>query len=168
MNLSDIRLPREVEADGTAEIIRKILGARTFQLWPNGELSIPMITMSEPLKKVLQRATLNSQIRFGLEAISDKLKGEERGIANLREGRGLPTGERISRLLLVSNDGAQRFYRRIEHLLMAYVPRLFACVLDMDSNALGDLIKGKETQVKAIMAEHKVIVAEILRAIAIG
>lgn len=168
MNLSDIRLPRELEADGAAETIRQVLGARTVQLWPGGDLSIPVIAMNDPLKKVLQRASLNGQIRWGLEAISDKLKKEQRGIANLRDGRGLPTGDRVSRLLLFSNDGVQRFYRLIERLLKVHVPRLFGCMIDMDGIALGRLITGKEAQIKVIMAEHKGIVAEILRSVATG
>jgi hypothetical protein len=167
MNLSDIRLPRELEADGTAETILRVLGARTVQLWTRSHLFIPRITMGEPLKKVFRRAALNGQVRWGLEAISDKLKKEERGIANLREGRGLPTGDRASRLLLVSNDGAERFYRHIERLLQAHAPRLFACMVDMDGNELGSMVTGREKQIKVIMAEHKGAVAEILRAIPI-
>ena len=34
MNLSDIRFPRQLEADETAETIRKALMARTVKLWP--------------------------------------------------------------------------------------------------------------------------------------
>lgn len=168
MNLSDIRLPRELEADGTTETIRQALGVRMVQLWPGGNLSIPMITMGDPLKKVLQRASLNGKVRLGLEGISDILKKEQKGIANLREGRGLPMVDRVSRLLLISNDGAQRFYRHIEHLLQDHSPRLFGCMLDMDGNAVGKLITSKETQIKVIMAENKGVVAEIFRAIATG
>jgi len=168
MNLSDIKLPRELEADGNAETIRRVLGGRTVQLWTGSDLSIPMITMGDPLKKVVRRASLNGQVRWGLEAISDKLKEEERGIANLREGRGLPTGDRVSRLLLISNDGAERFYRHVERLLQAHTPRLFACMVDMDSNEMGSMITGREKQIKVVMAEHRSVVAEILRAMAIG
>jgi hypothetical protein len=101
-----------------------------------------------------------------LEAITDKLKSEQRRIANLREGKGIPTGDRIFRLLLISNDGAQRFYQHIEQLPQLHAPRLFGCMLDMDGIALGSLIKGKEAHVRIIMAEHKVIVSEILRIVA--
>jgi hypothetical protein len=34
MNLSDIRFPRQLEADNTAETIRQTLMARTVKLWP--------------------------------------------------------------------------------------------------------------------------------------
>jgi hypothetical protein len=166
MNLSDLKLPRELEADGSAETIRRVLWTSTVQLWPGSDLSIPIISIGGPLKKVLQMANLNGHIRWGLEAISDKLKKEQAGIANLREGKGLPTGDRVSRLLLFSNDGAERFYRHIEHLLKLHAPRLLGCTLDMDSNALGSLIKGGQSQIKVIMAEHKGIVSEILRTVA--
>jgi hypothetical protein len=166
--ISDIRLPRELEAEGAAGAICEALTARTFPLLPDGDFSVPMITMGDPLKKVLQRANLNGRIRWGLEAISDKLAREKRGIDNLWEGRGLPRGERVSRLLLISNDGAQRFYRHIEHLLQFYAPRLLGCMLDMDGSALGSVITGKEKQIKVIMAEHKEVVSEILRTLVAG
>jgi hypothetical protein len=41
-------------------------------------------------------------------------------------------------------------------------------MVDMDGSALGDLVTGREKQVKDVMADHKRVVAEILRAIAIG
>lgn len=168
MNLSGMRLPRELEADGTAGTIYQVLMARTVPLLPDGDCSVSMITMGDPLKKVLQRANLNSQIRWGLEAISDKLAKERRGIDHLREEKGLPSGERVSRLLLISNDGVQRFYRHIENLLQLHSPRLLGCMLDMDGSALGSLITGKERQIKVIMAEHKGVVSAILRSLLTG
>jgi hypothetical protein len=129
---------------------------------------MPVIAASEALSKVLRRASLNGHVRWGLEVISEKLKEEERGIAHLWESRGLPTGHRVSRLLLVSNNGTERFYRDIERLLRAYVPRLFGCMVDLDGNKLGNLVSSREKQIKVVMADHKSVVAEILRAIAIG
>jgi len=165
MNLADMRLPRELEADGTAGPIRQALMVRTVQLWSGNDLAVPVITMGDPLKKVLQKANIRGHVRCGLEAISSSLEKERKGIAHLREGRGLPTGDRVSRLLLISNDGAQRFYRHIEHLLQLHAPRLLGCMLDMDGNALGSAITGRERQIKVIMAEHKEAVSEILRAL---
>jgi dsDNA-binding SOS-regulon protein len=168
MNLSDMRLPRELEADGTAGPIRQILMVRTVQLWSGSDLYVPMITMGDSLKKVLQRANISGHVRCGLEAIASALEKERRGIGHLREGRGLPTGDRVSRLLLISSDGAQRFYRHIEHLLQLHAPRLLGGMLDMDGNALGSVITGKERQIKVIMAEHKDAVSELLRALLEG
>ena len=168
MNLSDMRLPRELEADGTAGTIRQALMARTVQLWSGSDLSVPMITMSDHLRKVLQKANIEGHVRCGLEAITSALEKERRGIAHLREGRGLPTGDRVSRLLLISSDGARRFYRHVEHLLQLHAPRILACMLDMDGDALGNVITGRERQIKVIIVEHKEAVSELLRTLLEG
>lgn len=165
MNLSDIRFPRLLEDDDTAENIRQVLMARTVKLWPGGDLDVSPIAMGDPLKNVLQKAVLNGQLRCGLEAIIDKLENERKGIANVRERQGTPYGDRVSRLLLFSNDGAERFYRHIEHLLQTHAPRLIGCLLNIDGSALGNLITGKERKIKLVMAEHKEVVSAILRTI---
>jgi hypothetical protein len=165
MNLSDIRFPRQLEADNNDETIRQALMARTVKLWSGGHLDVSVIMMSDPLKKALQKARLRGQIRCGYEAIVDKLENERKGIANVRERQSAPYGNRVSRLLLFSNDGAERLYRHIESLLQAHAPRLLGCLLDIDGIALGNLITGKDRQIKIVMAEHKEAVSEILRGI---
>ncbi len=168
MNLSDIRFPRELEADGNTDTIRQALMARTVKLWPGGSLDVSMIMISDPLKKALQKARLKGQMRCGFEAIFDKLENERKGISNVRERQGAPYGDRVSRLLLFSNDGAERLYRHIEQLLQAHAPRLLGCFLDIDGIALGNLITGKDRQIKIVMAEHKEAVSDILRGIIAG
>ena len=165
MNLSDIRFPRELETDDNAETIRQALMARTAKLWPGGHLDVSMITMSDPLKKALQKARLKGWIRCGYEAIVDKLESERKGIANVRERQGAPYGDRVSRLLLFSNDGAERLYRHIEHLLLAHAPRLLGCLLDIDGSTLGNIIAGEDRKIKIVMVEHKEAVSDILRTI---
>ena len=168
MNISEMRFPRQLEADGSAETIRGELLARTARLWPGGEIDVPVITLSEPMKKALKKARLRSRIRFGFEPILQKLAGEKKGISAVREQTDAPYGDRISRLLLFSNDGAERFYRHIEPLLEAHAPRLFGCLLDIDGTALGELFTGKGGSIKIIMAEHKDVVSAVLRALVSG
>jgi hypothetical protein len=168
MNLSDVRFPRQLEAENNAETIRQALMVRTVKLWPGGHLDVSMITMSGPLKQALQKARLKGQIRCGFEAIFDKLENERKGIANVRERQGAPYGDRVSRLLLFSNDGAERLYRHIENLLQAHAPRLIGCLLDIDGIALGNVIAGKDRKIKVVMAEHKEVVSDILRGIIAG
>jgi hypothetical protein len=93
------------------------------------------------------------------------LESERKGIANVRERQGAPYGDRVSRLLLFANDGAERLYRHIEQLLQAHAPRLIGCLLDIDGSTLGNLITGKDRKIKLVMAEHKEVVCDILRAI---
>ena len=168
MNLSDIRFPRQLEADGAEETIRKVLMASTLKLWPGGDLDVAKITMDEPLQKALRLARLQGRIQYGFETVSNKLADESKGIANVRGRGGAPYGDRVSRLLLFSNDGAERFYRHIESLLQAHAPRMLGCLLDIDGIALGNTLTGKETRIKLLMAEHKDAVSEILRAMIAG
>ncbi|MBN2178596.1 MAG: hypothetical protein JW743_04140 [Deltaproteobacteria bacterium] len=165
MNLSDMRFPRQLEADGSSEIIRRCLMAHTIKLWPESKMDVPVITLSEPLKIALKKARLQGRIRYGFEPIFEKLAGEKRGIANVRRQTDAPYGDRVSRLLLFSNDGAERFYRQIEQVSQVHAPRLLSCLLDIDGGDLGHLITGKEGVIKIIMAEHKDGVSDVLRAL---
>jgi len=168
MDIADMRLPRQLEADGSAESIRRELMARTAQLWAGGDIDVPVISLSEPMKTALKQARLQGRIRFGLEPILQQLAGEKKGITNVREQTDAPYGDRISRLLLFSNDGAERFYRHIEQILVLHAPRLLGCLLDIDGAALGRLVTGKGSVIKIIMAEHKDVVSDLLRALVSG
>jgi hypothetical protein len=123
-----------------------------------------VIAMSDPLKKVFLSARLKGRLCYGFEAITAKVAGERKGIANVRKLSDSPYGERVSRLLLLSSDGAERFYRHVEALLHEHSPRLLGCLLDIDSSALGELLAGKGSRIKVVMAEHKDVVIEALQA----
>ena len=168
MDLSDMRFPRQLEIDYDPEVIRQALMGRTGKLWSGGDLDIPMIRMSDLLNKALQKAMVEGHIRCGFEAASDRLKNERAGITHARERDGVFHGERISRLILVSNDGTERLYWHVEQLIRSHMPRLLGCLLDMDGSALGRLINGRERQTKVVLMEHKDAVSEALRAIIDG
>lgn len=168
MNLSEVRFPRQLEEDETAEAIRGTLMARTAKLWSGGVLDVSLISVDEPLIKALRMARLRRRVQYGFETVFDRLAGESRGIEQVRKRGGAPYGDRVSRLLLFSNDGAERFYRHIESLLQAHAPRLLGCLLDIDSLALGSALTGKESRIKLVMAEHKDAVSDILRTMVAG
>jgi hypothetical protein len=134
-------------------------------LWAGGNISVPVIALTDQLTIALQKARMQGRIRLGFEPIFEKLAAEKRGITNVQRKAGAPYGDRISRLLLFSNDGAERFYRHIEQALQTHAPRLLGCLLDIDGGAMGRLITGKEGVIKIVMAEHKDVVSDILRAV---
>lgn len=70
-------------------------------------------------------------------------------------------GTRISRLILLSNDGPERFYRHVE----LHAPRVLACLLDLNSGTLGKAITTRDKEIKLVMAEHKDVVSGILKAV---
>jgi hypothetical protein len=161
----EMRFPRQLEADYDPASIRRVLMSRTARLWSGGDCDVPRVTLGDSLKKVLQAAATKGHVRYGFEAVSAKLATEHTGIALVRGRSSTPHGERISRLILLSNDGAERLYRHVEQLVRSHAPRLLACLLDVDSSVLGALVTGKDKRVKLVMAEHKDAVSDILRAI---
>jgi hypothetical protein len=170
MNISDMRFPRQLEADCArgscgVDAIRHALAERSRRLWPGGEVDVPLIAMSGPLRKALRAAVLKGRMCCGFEEALKRLDNEKAGIAGAGQRSGVSAGGRVSRLILLSNDGAERFYRHVEQLLRSHAPRLLVCSLDTDSGVLGRLITGRDRQIKLVMAEHKDAVSEILRAI---
>jgi hypothetical protein len=165
MNIADIRLPRQLEADNSAEAIHQVLISCAAKLMPGGKIDVPLIEWNDALKKALQKARLQGRIRLGLESITEQLTSERYGIKNAHQSSGAAYGDRISRLVLFSNDGADRFYRHIEQLLEQNAPRLLGCRLNADAGVLGELFLGKDKKIKIMMAEHKDVVAGVLRAI---
>lgn len=166
MNIANIRLPRQLEEDNFTETILQMLIECAAKLMPGGKIDVPVINWSDPLKMALQKARLQGRIRLGLESITEQLASEIYGIKSAHQSSGAVYGDRISRLLLFSNDGADRFYRHIEQLLEQNAPRLLGCKLDVDAGVLGEVFLGKDKKIKIIMAEHKDVVSDVLRAIA--
>jgi len=165
MNLSDMRFPRQLEVGDAAETIRRTLMSRTAKLWPGGYLEIPVIPMTDALGKALRVARLKKQLRYGFEAIVQKLENENKGISHAREISPDQDGNRISRLLLFSDDGADRFYRHIEQLLLTHAPRILGCLLDTDCRIFGRLLTDQDRLIKIVMIEHKAAVSQALCAI---
>lgn len=164
INLTSIRFPRELESAGTSETIRRTLLVRTIKIRPDSNFDVPRIELSKPLADALRKSRLRGQISCGFDDIADKLENERRGIAAVRRRTDAPYGNRISRLLLFSNDCAERLSRHIEEILKMNSPRILGCLLDIDSAALGRLINQRDSKIKIVMADHKDAVCEILRA----
>jgi hypothetical protein len=165
MNLSDMNFPRQMEVDGSVEKIRQVLTARKTRLWPDGTMEVPVLNISETLTGAIKKARLQRRVRFGFDDIFDKLAAEKKGINELLQKTRSQQKNRISRLLLFSNDGAERLYRHIEQALIEHHLRILGCQLDVDSKKLGQLITGSSAGVKVILVEHKDAVSDVLRSL---
>jgi hypothetical protein len=165
MNLFDMNFPRQLEVDGSAEKIREALTVRKTRLWPQGKMEVPVLNISETLTGAIKKARLQRRVRFGFDDIFDKLAAEKKGINELLQKTKSQQKNRISRLLLFSNDGAERLYRHIEQALIEHHLRILGCLVDVDSKKLGQLITGSSAGVKVILVEHKDAVSDVLRSL---
>ncbi len=93
------------------------------------------------------------------------LAAEARGLALVARRAGTTAGARVSRLLLVSGDGAERLYRHVERLALEYAPRVLVAMLSTDAATLGRTTTGREAAVKVVLAQRKQTVAALLRAL---
>ena len=74
-------------------------------------------------------------------------------------------GARVSRLLLLSDDGAERLYRNVERLAAAHAPRVLVAMITADAATLGRATIAREAAVKVVLVQHKQAVAALLRAL---
>ncbi|MFH1082848.1 MAG: hypothetical protein ABIE47_04225 [Pseudomonadota bacterium] len=166
LNGQALRLPRLVEADPRGQELSRTLTTRTRPLWQGSETEVPACTLSPELVEVLRNAHRAGQVVRGLESAARRLANEDRGLGLADRHSGVPRGVRVSRLLVMADDGAERFYRQVETLLRRHVPRLLALRLDVDAEAFGALIFGPGRLARLLMLDHKEAVGAFLLALA--
>ena len=127
-----LRLPKSVESDPRGPQLLRNLTAHTRLLWQESEIGIPVAGMTSELAEALRSAYSAGQVVRSLENAERALAAEERGLQMADRQIGVPRGVRVSRLLLLANDGAERFYRQIEALLRRHGPRVLAVRLEID------------------------------------
>lgn len=141
-----------------------MLASRTAPLWRGAEIEVARVGLSAELSAALRSAHGAGMVARGLESAERILSAEERGLRLLNRRTGVKPDVRVSRLLLLTDDGAERFYRHVERLLFRHAPRVMAVRLDVDAAALGELLFGPGHPVRLLMVEHKNAVCELLLA----
>ena len=161
-----LRLPKSLESDPRAQLLLNRLSTHAEKLWQESELSIPVARMTPMLAQALRNAHSAGQVVRSLEKAETTLAAEERGLRMADRQSGVTRGVRVSRLLILANDGAERFYRRIEALLNRHGLRVLAVRLEMDEQELGELLFGPGRVARLLMLEHKQAVGSVLLALA--
>jgi len=163
ITLSSYKLPRQLVADPKAEGLSDQLFSRTRKLKPESRIALPVLELTDALKKALLSARRTGRAVRGYENASDLLNLESVGINKLKKQDG--QGERISRLVLISNDGVDNFYNKAEKLIIRNSPRVLGCIIESDSYELGSLLFGEGKMAKLILIDHKDAVSKILLSI---
>ena len=161
-----VRLPRLVEDDPCHDAVRAALGADTRLFWPGGAIMFSVVPFTDALRDALCEAAVGGLLRRGLEDAESALAAERRGLDALPPGAAGRQRARVSRLLVVANDGAERFYRHLETLVAQHAGRVLACMVECDSTAFGAAIYGPGAVAKLVLADHKTSTSAALRALA--
>jgi hypothetical protein len=161
-----LRLPKRVENEPGGAGLASQLAARARPLWAGGQLRVAQAAVGPGLEAALKGAYSARQIVRGLEGAERVLAAEERGLEHVDQRTGVERGGRISRLLVLADDGAERFYRNIESLVRRHAPRVLALRLCVDERALGQLLFGPDQVARLLLVEHKDSVSAVLLALA--
>lgn len=166
-DVTALRLPKLVEGDPRATRVHAALAGASAPLWARSELRVAEMAMSDAIARALRAAADAGQLVRGLEGAERSLANAARGQRLADEARGEARGERVSRILLLSNDGAERFYRNAETLLRRHGGSVLALRVALDADALGALAFGPEATARAVLLDHKEAVAAVLFALAV-
>lgn len=128
-------------------------------------IHVPVAAWNPELAKVLGDAEREGHLVRGLELVEKTLEREARGLSLVDARSGTERGSRVSRLVLLSQDGTERFYRQAERLISTQGPRLLALRLEADSSQLAAMVPQASGVVRALLVEHKDSVARVLLAL---
>jgi hypothetical protein len=161
VSIQSIRLPKLVESDPRGAALLQNLIDRAQPIRADSEISVP-VAQFDGLKSALKSAHRAGRVVRGLKTAAQTLATEEHGLRLVDQNSGVKRGERVSRLLLLANDGSDGFYRKVENLLRRHAPRVLAIRLDVDAAGLGAPMFGAGRSTRLLMIQHKEAVAEVL------
>lgn len=158
-----LKLPKSWEADPDKEKLLALLESSSRPLRADSSLRVPHLALTDGLKTALSFARRCGKMHGGLENIATLLQREEAGFIKLAARGQDSRPQALTRLLIVSDDGSDRFYRHCESLIVRYAPRVLCVRLALSSTALGEHFFGKETLVKALLVDQKDSVQRVLK-----
>ncbi len=160
------KLSKSSESDSLpSEAIERVLKKSEAKLWDGSSELVPFVVFSTTLESALKGVRQSGQLLGGLEAIETILQKEQAGLTKVGA---IPVAkdrvQAASRLVFLSNDGSERFYRSAENLLRRFGRRVLICRLDVGSEVLGRFF-GKDASVKALLVTRKDLVSRVLSAL---
>ena len=155
-----MKLPKQLATEGVEAAVRAALEKKSIELYSDSQIRIPVLELSTVLRQHIFYARSLGELGIGLEAIEKALANELRGLQ-----KNNAQGDRVARLLIVTNDGSSRFYRTLEFLQKRQGGRLMICRLDVDSGVMGDILGLKDKQVKAVLLTTKRSVVNVFKSL---
>ncbi|MDH3215144.1 MAG: hypothetical protein OEN01_02495 [Candidatus Krumholzibacteria bacterium] len=165
MSIQSLRLPKLVESDPRGTVLRQSLIEHAQPIRAGSEISVA-VAQFDGLESALQSAHRAGRVVRGLETAERSLATEERGLRLVNHSSGVKRGDRVSRLLLLTDDGSDGFYRQVENLLRRHGPRVLAIRLNVDAAGLGAPLFGAGRTTRLLLIQHKEAVVAVLLGVA--
>lgn len=158
----DLVLPKKLHGNREEKKIQTVLNSHLKPVEHVIGFIVPSFQLSEPIINSLYYARRTGRLVRGFEDSERKLNAEREGIANIDKKTGSERKERISRLIIIANDGSDRFYRQTKRLIEQNGPRVLAVYLDVTSFELGERLFGPGKRALFLLINHKDAVINFL------
>jgi hypothetical protein len=155
-----MKLPRQLEKEKVESDVRAVLEKESIELCSDSNIYIPVLKLNPELRKQIFYAKFLDELIIGYRDVEKALENELHGLQNVNN-----KSDRVSRLLIVTNDGSPRFYRQLEFLHKKQGGRVLICRLDVDSLLMGNILELKDKQVKAVLLNRKESVVNVLKSL---
>ena len=161
-----LKLPKNILSHPKILRIEEMLTSNLRQLHSEGRMKVPSWAFTDGVRQGLKKAYDSKNLVQGLEAISDHLDQELKGLKSLKKQPGQTQNDRLSRLIILSNDGSERFYHNAESILSRHAGRAMACVVQASSEELGAAFTKKSNPAKAFLIAERKALEDFLAAMA--
>ena len=155
-----MKLPKQLEKERVESDVRAALEKESIELCSDSKIHIPLLKLNSELRKHVFYAKCLGELIIGYEGIEKALANELHGLQKVNN-----QSDRVSRLLIVTNDGSPRFYRELEFLHKKHGRRVMICRLDIGSVLMGNILGLKDKQVKAVLLNRKNSVVNVLKSL---
>ena len=161
-----LKLPKNIVNHPNVIEIENLFKRNLRLLHANGRLQVPVWPFDTKSQKALSLVYGFKHLTQGLESIGAELDKELKGLKNLQKQPGQSQNQRLSRLIILSNDGSDRFYHQAETLLVKHSDRLMACIVDATADQLGEAFTKKSNPTKALLIDDRKALEAFLAALA--
>lgn len=157
-----LKLPKSLQDHPSKDAIEAYFTGAVAPLHPEAPVLVTHRPFDKALHEALKVAFGTSHLLQGLELIETALNREERGLAMVRAKSGQAIAHRLSRLLIVANDGTTRFYRDVGAVLHHHGDRTWCLKVDITGHDLGRALTTKGGPAKALLVDDKDAVSMML------
>ena len=155
-----MKLPKQLEKEGVESDVRAALKEERIELYKASNIYIPVLKLTPNLRTNIFHAKSLGELVIGYAAIVKALSNELRGLQKIDS-----LSDRVSRLLMVKNDGSPRFYREFAFLQKRQGARVLICRLDVDSVLMAGILGLKDQVVKTVLLNKKKSVINVLKSL---
>lgn len=165
--MTSLRMPKDVADHPRLAALEKYFKDTQRPLREGSEVRVSVWPLDEKLRASLQGILHTGHVVQGLESIGELLDREKKGLdaARLKSGQQAPA-PRLARLILLSNDGSERFLRDAAAVLSRHVDRAHGALVDVTAEELGKLFTQKGKPAKALLIDDRKALGLFLRTLA--